>query len=245
MRTLDYAGFCQPARGVSGDYYDFLPLGPGKLAMIIADVAGKGLSAALLMASLQAYVRSHAPMRGENCAEMAATLNSLLYQSTDSAHFATMFYAVYDDVARALTYVNAGHFPPILVRGSQAAVAVSVTQSAIGARDAFLGDARNPIHSLEADTHPVGLFDSLQPLEQRLELDPGDWVISYSDGLTEAVNLRGEEFGIGRLVETVTSHRESSRSAAHMLDAILVAVRSHTGDTPQSDDLTLIVARVT
>ena len=91
MRTLDYAGYCQPAQGVSGDYYDFLPLSSGNLGLILADVAGKGLSAALLMASLQAYVRSHAPLRGEDCAEMVRTLNSLLYQSTDSARYAPCF----------------------------------------------------------------------------------------------------------------------------------------------------------
>jgi sigma-B regulation protein RsbU (phosphoserine phosphatase) len=214
------------------------------MGMIIADVAGKGLSAALLMASLQAYVRSHATLRGENCAEMATTLNSLLYQTTDSAHFATVFYAVYDDATRVLHYFNAGHFPPILVRSSGAALAVSVTESAIGARDAFLRDPRKAVCPLDADSHPLGLFDSLDPRQQRLELNPGDWIISYSDGLTEAVNLRGEEFGLERLVETVVSHQETARSAAHMLDTILVAVRSHTGDTPQADDLTLLVARV-
>ncbi len=245
MRTLDYAGYCQPAEGVSGDYYDFLPLGSGKLGMILADVAGKGLPAALLMASMQAYSRSHAPLCGEDCAGMVNTLNAMLYQSTDSTRYATMFYAVYDDSKRELHYVNAGHFPPILVRATRAAAAVSVTASAIGARDAFFSEPPpERYRALQADSAPVGIFDSYAPVARRVELEPGDWLISYSDGVTEAVNLRGEEFGAERLIETVLAHQDASRTASQMLDAILEAVRQHTGDVQQFDDLTLMVARV-
>jgi sigma-B regulation protein RsbU (phosphoserine phosphatase) len=211
--------------------------------MILADVAGKGLPAALLMASLQAYVRSHAALRGEDCADMVTTLNSLLYQTTDAARYATLFYAVYDDERRTLHYVNAGHFPPIVVYSKGAAVAVSVGAGAAGAQEVFAREPRENYRSLDAGSIPVGLFDSLAPSAQQLQLSPGDWLVSYSDGLSEAVNNHGEEFGIARLIETVLAHQDSARSAAHMLDAILVAARAHTGDVAQSDDLTLVVAR--
>src|SRR6516164_7639089 len=96
LATLDYVGFCQPARGMSGDYYDFLHLAPGRLGLLVADVVGKGLPAALLMASVHAAVRTHAPLFGEQCGDVLAKVNTLLYEATDAEMFATVFYAVYD-----------------------------------------------------------------------------------------------------------------------------------------------------
>jgi serine phosphatase RsbU (regulator of sigma subunit) len=239
--TLDYAGFCHPARGVSGDYYDFLPLAPGRLGLILADVAGKGLSAALLMATLHAAVRSHAALLGERCGEMLSTVNALLYESTDAARYATIFYAVYDDSSRALTYVNCGHFPPLLVRSLARPVAVAVGAHSGGAA---VADAEKPAwRALETGTIPIGLFQNIPAVQERVVLEPGEWLVAYSDGVSEAQDMRGEEFGRERLVEVVQECEPEVKSAAEMLDRILTAVRRHSGERPQEDDLTLIVAR--
>jgi serine phosphatase RsbU (regulator of sigma subunit) len=238
LLTLDYAGFCQPARGVSGDYYDFVPVAPGKLALVVADVAGKGLSAALVMASLHACVRTHAALVGERCAELAARVNGLLYESTDDARYATIFYGIYDDAARSLVYVNAGHNPPLLVRAGQ-----TVSAGADGGV-ATLTETVPACRALEVVIPPVGLFPSLAVAEQRVQLESGEWLIIYSDGLTEAINGHGEEFGVDRLAAVVSREQNHGATAGTMRDAIVSAVRAHTGDHPQADDITLIVARV-
>jgi serine phosphatase RsbU (regulator of sigma subunit) len=115
---LDYAGFCRPARGVSGDYYDFIPLAPGRVALLLADVCGKGMPAALLGASLHAAIRAFAPAAGTACGEVMTRVNHLLFQTTAPERFATVFYGVYDAATRTLTYASAGHYPPLLVRKS-------------------------------------------------------------------------------------------------------------------------------
>jgi sigma-B regulation protein RsbU (phosphoserine phosphatase) len=238
LLTLDYAGFCQPARGVSGDYYDFVPVAPGKLALVVADVAGKGLSAALVMASLHACVRTHAALVGERCADLAARVNGLLYESTDDARYATIFYGIYDDAARSLVYVNAGHNPPLLVRAGQ-----TVSAGADGGV-ATLTETVPACRALEVVIPPVGLFPSLAVAEQRVQLESGEWLVIYSDGLTEAINGHGEEFGVDRLAAVVSREQNHGATAGTMRDAIISAVRAHTGDLPQADDITLIVARV-
>jgi serine phosphatase RsbU (regulator of sigma subunit) len=116
---LDYAGVCRPARGVSGDYYDFLPLSDGKLGLLLADVSGKGMPAALLGASLHAAVRANAPALGERCGEVLAKANTLLFETTSADRFATVFYGVYDPTSRTLAFANAGHYPPMLVRSGE------------------------------------------------------------------------------------------------------------------------------
>ena len=112
LATLDYVGFCRPARGMGGDYYDFLDLSPGRLGLLVADVVGKGMPAALLMASVHASIRTHAPLSADRCGEVLAKINSLLYEATDDGMFATVFYGVYDEPSRVLTYANAGHEAP-------------------------------------------------------------------------------------------------------------------------------------
>jgi phosphoserine phosphatase RsbU/P len=116
LATLDYAAYCQPALGMSGDYYDFLDLGSGRLGLLVADVVGKGVPAALLMASIHAAIRTRAALFQNRCGELLSDLNTLLYESTDPGMYATVFYAVYDESSRVLTYANAGHQPPVLLR---------------------------------------------------------------------------------------------------------------------------------
>jgi len=222
LATLDYAGYCHPARRVSGDYYDFLDLGPGKLGLLVADVAGKGISAALLMASVHACVRTHAPVFGERCGDVVTEVNALLYGATDLERFATLFYGVYDDATRRLIYSNAGHEPALLIRA---------------------GTKREPSYvRLGAGTPPVGIFPTLPAVQSTVELKQGDWLAIFSDGIPEALNQNEEEFGRERLLEILIGNRR--RSAEEMRDAILGEVTKFSNDRPQSDDLTLIVARV-
>jgi len=219
LATLDYAAFCQPALGMSGDYYDFLDLGNGRLGLLVADVVGKGVPAALLMASIHAAIRTRAPLFQDCCGELLSHLNTLLYESTDSGMFATLFYAVYDESSRMLTYANAGHEPPLLLRG-------------VGRERVIL----------ESHTPPAGLCETIPACQSSLQLEPGDWLLIFTDGITEARNTDGQEFGTERLLAAIGG--KFDRSAEEIRDQILAALRNHTNGLPQSDDVTLLAAHV-
>jgi sigma-B regulation protein RsbU (phosphoserine phosphatase) len=214
---LDYAGICRPARGVSGDYYDFLPLGDGKLGFLLADVSGKGMSAALLGASLHAAVRANVRSGEAHCGKVLARANQLLFEATAPERFATVFYAVYDAATRKLTYANAGHCPAMLVR-----------QDACG--------------RLESLTPPLGMLPTLTEIEREVQLVPGDWLLVFSDGVTEAENQEGEEFGDEGLV--LAFHRARTKGAAEACEFIVDGVRNHLREQRQPDDITLIAMRV-
>lgn len=235
LTTLDYVGVCQPAQAISGDYYDFLDVAPGKLGLLVADVAGKGISAALLMASLHACIRTHAPLLSDRCSEVVAKANALLYEASNAERFATLFYAVYDDATRILTYVNAGHEPPLVLCDHGQA-------QPLGQRDE--GQFRSPRTYLHLDSTvlPVGIFPALCVVQRSIQLTPGHWLLIFTDGITEALDKREEEFGRERLLKLIAGN--SNRTAAEMRDAILAEVNNHRGGQPQSDDLTLIVAHV-
>lgn len=219
LAHLDYTGFCQPALGMSGDYYDFLDLGEGKLGLLVADVVGKGIPAALLMASVHASIRTHAPLFEDRCGELLSQLNALLYEATDMATYATAFYAVYDDSSRVLTYANAGHVSPVLRRAAQ--------------RECM---------RLDSLTAPVGLLPTL-PVEQKsVQLDRGDWLLIFTDGITEARNESAEEFETERLLSALDGNFE--RTAEEMRDRILAELKSYSRGLLQSDDVTLIAAHV-
>jgi serine phosphatase RsbU (regulator of sigma subunit) len=235
LKTLDCAGVCKPAYGVSGDYYDFLPLGPERVGLLVADVSGKGISAALLAASLQACIRTHAPVLRERCGEVMANVNTLIYEATDRDRFATVFYAVYDDSSRMLHYVNAGHTPPLLLRPSPAARAVGGTSEPAPREHHWV--------YLYSGSPPLGVFEALPAAEQHLQLLPGDWLVIYSDGLSEAMNDREEEFGTERLVRTVEEYL-AAPDAEGMCQHILRAVHEYSLGHAQSDDITLTVAHV-
>lgn len=232
LATLDYVGFCQPARSMSGDYFDFLDLAPGRLGLVVGDVSGKGISAAFLTASLHASIRTHAPLLGDRCGEVLAKVNALLYEATEPERFATLFYAVYEDRPRMLTYANAGHEPPLLIRGRAACGPTGGQQD------------RPPAScvSLESQTLPLGLFPSLPVVQESIQASPGDWLLVFSDGITEALNEKGEEFGRERLAEIAACN--SLRTAGEVRNTILAEVSRHSGGLPQSDDLTLIVGHV-
>ncbi len=238
--SLDYVGFCRPARSVSGDYYDFLPVGPGLLGLLVADVCGKGISAALLMASLHACVRTHAPLYAARCGQVISTVNSLLYAATDDTHFATMLYAVYDESTALLTYINAGHHPALLVRPANGAAAAAAAGSALPLpRQASAQPACIP---LESHIPPVGIFESVAVEHRTVQLARGDLLVLYSDGILEAAGEDAEEFGRRRLTDLLL--RNHHLPAAALGEAILDAVGLHCGAHSPADDLTLIVARV-
>jgi serine phosphatase RsbU (regulator of sigma subunit) len=216
IQTLAYAGICHPARTVGGDYYDFLDLGSGKLGLVIADIAGKGIGAALLMANLQAALRSQCATAWEQPERFLRSVNQLLYENTNDGDYATLFFAVYDDQTRKLRYSNCGHPPALLLRG---------------------GDG---LDRLGATCTVVGLFDNWDCAMEERKLAPGDAILLYTDGVTEARNGEGEEFGEQRLVETARKHRELS------LPELLAAVTDRArrfSPHEQSDDITLIAAK--
>lgn len=213
---LEFSAVCIPSAGISGDYYDALALADGRLILTIADISGKGVSAAILMANLQALIRALAPSAPEPGA-VCRRLNEHLHQVTDAAKFATLFYAEWNPTERRLTYVNAGHNAPLL-----------------------LGNGR--CLRLEQGGMPLGMFPTTDFDTGRVCLNPGETLVLYSDGITESVTANGEEFGESRLEEVVKAH--CGRPLAEIQAQVLEAVRRWSGSR-QEDDMTLMLVRAT
>ena len=228
LPSLELYGICKPARTVSGDYYDFLLVGRTDLCLAMGDISGKGISAALLMASLHSAVRAYS-FAGEEVGEvdraagpfsspgqMLGLLNRHLYRSTQPEKYATLFLAHYDSETRALTYSNGGQLPP------------------------FVLCANGSIRRLECGGSVVGLLDGLSYEQASVTLDPGDILIAYSDGVTEPENDFGD-FGEERLLEIVARNRHLALPsiASHVLQAL----RAWIGEGEQPDDITLVLAR--
>ncbi|HKW19379.1 MAG TPA: SpoIIE family protein phosphatase [Terriglobales bacterium] len=225
VNTLDYAGTCIQARHVGGDYYDFLDLGRDHLGLLIADVSGKGTAAALGMANLQAHLhnqisaywsRPYAPLVLNQPERFLRSINTLFHGNTTEEVYATLFFAEYDDKLARLRYANCGHLAGVLLRH----------------------DGR--IESLDSTCTAVGLFKDLNCVADERSLNPGDTLALYTDGVTEAENDSGEEFGQDRLINALTSHRELPSHL--LLGALLDEVRQF-GTREQRDDITMVVAR--
>ena len=236
LRTIEYTGICRAARGVGGDYYDFIALGPGTLGIALADVSGKGISAALLMANLQAMLRSLAPQRHLAVEWLAADINRQLCHSTASAKYATFFYGVYRDEDRSFCYVNAGHNPALLLRLSPGPGEVLATASP-GTAPAPAGRAEE----LGASGVPVGLFPETIYDKGVVTIHPGEVLVIYTDGVSEAMNTAGEEFGEERLLEVITAARDLDPEA--IKKRVLESVDAFVGNAEPSDDLTLVIVR--
>ncbi len=245
---VELAGVCHPARGVGGDYYDFILLGPGRVGIAVADVAGKGISAALLMSTVQASLRSQAPSVNGNLTGLVGSMNRLLHVSTDASAYATFFYAQYDEEAGRLTYVNAGHNPPILMRAAAATQAREATQAvAAGDRAAlkteFKMETEQPsISLLSTGGTIIGAFDTSDYEQETIEMFENDLLVAYTDGVTEALNPEGEEFGESRLRRIIAGGAQLSANELTM--KIVETVREFCRDMPQHDDLTLVVMKV-
>lgn len=211
---LEFSAICVPARGISGDYYDVVELPDGRLLLAIADISGKGISAAILMSNLQAVLRTVAE-EGRTPAEICAQLNRHLYQISDGTRFATFFFCEWDRKRRVLSYVNAGHTMPILA-----------------------GSAKG--QQLYDGGPPLGLFQSTDFQVGTVILHPGDLIVLYSDGITEAGIQNGEDFGEKRLEEIIAAHGD--KPLAQIQESILGAVRDWSGNELE-DDMTLLIAR--
>ncbi len=219
LPSVSVTGVCHPASVVSGDYYDFLNLktsGPG-LAMAIGDVAGKGISAALLMATIQAAMRSQLASPGPiSTAQVVSSLNHQIYSSTAPEKYATFFFALYDEATGSLTYTNAGHLPPILIRDGAA-------------------------QRLEVTGTVVGAFPAAQYEERQINLAPGDLLLAYTDGLTEPENAYGEMFGEQRVIDVLIKYEGAEPSA--IFERAMEAVLEWTGPLGLTDDMTMLIAR--
>jgi sigma-B regulation protein RsbU (phosphoserine phosphatase) len=224
--ALELAGFCEPARGVGGDYYDFILRDDRQLGIAIADVSGKGLPAALLMSTVQATLRSLAAKNGNSAhsprplAEIVGTLNRLLCDSTGGANYVTFFYAQFDPSTKLMGYVNAGHNPPLYLRA----------------------DSLDEFTPLSCGGLIVGIFKDCIYEQGVVATKPGDMLFAYTDGLTEAMNRQGEEFGESRIKETLTANARAS--VYQIRDELVRRVTEWCVGVPQYDDLTFVVMKV-
>jgi serine phosphatase RsbU (regulator of sigma subunit) len=230
LRTLQYTGACIQARQVGGDYYDFLESHPGQLALVLADVAGKGISGALMMANLQANLRSQYAAALEDPRRLLSSVNHLFYENTDEGSYATLFFGTYDDSGRCLRYINCGHLPALILRAN-----ASAESEPPGASSSMCA-----VERLSATSTVLGLFENWEASTGETRLSPGDTVVLYTDGVTEAMNHDGEEFGESRLIDVLKMHLSLPPKA--LLESIVETVQNFSGGD-QTDDITLIVAR--
>jgi len=217
---LDYAGACRPALGVGGDYYDFILLSKTELGIAIGDVSGKGIPAALLMATLRAYVRGQIIHHQTDLTTVMGNLNKLVYESSAANRYATFFYAEFDAGSRVLNYVNAGHNPPMVFRQS-------------AGREVLRLDRGGPV---------IGLMEDCRYRQGCVALEAGDVLVAYTDGVSEAMNARDEEWGEERLMNAVAAHRMAPARA--LIDCLMTSADAFVAGAPQHDDMTLIVVRM-
>jgi phosphoserine phosphatase RsbU/P len=227
--AIELAGFCEPARGVGGDYYDFITVDKQQVGLAIADVAGKGMPAALMMSTVQATLRSLTARNGSpsasstSLAQMVGKLNRLLFNSTSGTsgeNYVTFFYANFDEVTQRLTYVNAGHNPPLHLRSNGSAHFRELTSGGLIA----------------------GVFEHSNYDQETVQMESNDLLFMYTDGLTEALNRNGEEFGESRVKETLAA---SARLSVKQIRAEIVKrVKEWSLNVPLHDDLTFVVMKV-
>ena len=216
LETLDYAGLCVQAREVGGDYYDFLDLGRARLGLVIGDVSGKGIAAALLMATLQANLRSQPATALDHPERVLESVNKLFYDNTAENAYATLVLIEYDDRTRRLRYANCGHLSALLLRADET------------------------LERLESTCTVLGLFQELHCSLEECQVFTGDTLLLYTDGVTESFNGAEEEFGEQRLIQALRRYRELPSQA---LVASIVEELQQFSAREQHDDITLIVAR--
>src|SRR5450432_1825885 len=217
---VEVEAICKAARSVSGDYYDFIQLTPTHIAVAIADISGKGISAALLMASLQAALRSQLLMSGSETLgtdELVSRLNKHLVRNTADDRFATFFIAVYDSATRTVRYTNAGHLPSFLL-------------------------SKNRVDRMDKGGMVLGVYEESEYEENSLTVPHDALLVGYSDGLVEPENVYGEEFGIRRLLEAAV--RVQSAAPSSVAESLMTTAEEWAGSADQADDMTVIVARM-
>jgi phosphoserine phosphatase RsbU/P len=215
--TLDYSARCRQMRALGGDCYDFVPLDDGRLAVTIGDASGKGLAAALMISNVQSSLRTAALFAGNDRAAAVAAVNRQVYRSAPANRYATLFYGVFDEATCTLRYVNAGHNPPMVIRPD------------------------GSIIWLETGGSPVGMFPDSAYGEGSVQFQRGDLILAYTDGVTEAANPAGMEWGVEGLRRAAVEH--NARCADEIVEAIFTSMdefsRGH-----QTDDATVVVLRV-
>jgi serine phosphatase RsbU (regulator of sigma subunit) len=216
LETLEYSGICIQARQVGGDYYDFLDLGRERLGLVLGDIAGKGIAAALLMANLQANLRSQCAIALDEPQRFLCSVNQLFYDNTGDGDYATLFFAEYDEKLRRLRYINCGHLPALLLRED------------------------GTLERLDATCTVLGLFKDWECGMGERQLCRGDVLALYTDGVTESFNDAWEEFGEHRLLEVL--RRQKELPSQSLLASIVDDVRKFSPHE-QRDDITLIVAK--
>ena len=222
--AMEIAGFCEPARGVGGDYYDFINFDNSQLGLAIADVAGKGMPAALLMSTVQATLRSLTARNGTpasyELSSIVSKLNRLLFNTTNGEHYVTFFYATFDQKTQRLTYVNAGHNPPLYLQA----------------------DSNSEFRELTSGGVVAGAFEHAAYEQETVQMKPNDLLFLYTDGLTEALNVEGEEFGASRTMETLKAI--ATLSADQIRDVVVRRVKEWCCGMSLYDDLTFVVMKV-
>jgi len=216
MASLEYEGWCAQAGAVGGDGYDFLDLGRGRLGLVLADASGKGVPGALLMASLQGILRSETAHGATDLLGLLSETNRIFYDSTAPEHYATLFFSTFEDESGLLRYVNCGHNPPLVLRADGSVERLSPTAPALG------------------------LLEPWDGTEASVALGPGDTLLVYTDGATEAASAAGEEFGDGRLEAALKDN--AGRPLEAMRRGLLGAIEAFAG-RDRRDDLTLVLAR--
>ena len=227
VQGVDLAGYCRPAQAVGGDYYDYFTLpsatnSEDRLALALGDISGKGISAALLMASLRASLRSIASLQQSDLANLIRHVNNLVYESSTTNRYATFFYAEYDPSTRLLTFVNAGHNPPYILRRTQ-------------------------VIPLKATGTVIGLLPDAEYAQATIPMHSGDVLIAFTDGISEAMNHNDEEWGEDHMIATsqqLLAQPNCTHTARQLLDCILAAADKFTDGAPQHDDMTLLVCTI-
>ena len=219
---LDYHGACRPALGVGGDYYDFLQPRDGCLGIAIADVSGKGIGAALLMAGLQASLRSQMGLLAGDPGDVLSNVNRLIHDASPENRYATFFFGRYDAAARTLTYVNAGHCPPLILRSS---------------------NGRREVLRLKEGGTVIGLFPAAVFRAATVRFEPGDMLVAYTDGISEAMNEQEEEWGEQRLIDDAFGCL--GMTALATVERLMTSADAFASGAPQYDDMTLVVLRLT
>jgi len=218
--SMDYSARCRQVRALGGDCYDFMLLADDRLALVVGDASGKGLAAALMMANVQSSLRTAALFTGIDLAKLLNVVNHQAYDSSLADRYATVFYGVFDGATRRLRYVNAGHNPPIVVRQD------------------------GSVHRLEPGGAPVGMFPVSNYQESLLQLNPGDVVIAYTDGVIEATNPAGEEWGVQGLLEASVGCEPQCPKGAEDLVQLIFNSADEFCRGCQTDDATVAVLRV-
>jgi serine phosphatase RsbU (regulator of sigma subunit) len=216
---LDYSGICIPADAVGGDYFDYFKINKEEIAFAIGDIAGHGLSSALLMAGLVGFVRSNAVVYNDDLKDFMDKVNVLMCGSTDGSRFATFFYSVYNSTIKTLHFVNAGHNPPLLYK--------SKTKT---------------FEELKTDGFIIGGISSFKYKDASINLGAGDFLLYYTDGITEAFNLKDEQFDVDRLKKVIEENY--TLSSKEICGKIIESVKKHSEGREQADDMTLLAIKI-